>query len=259
MLSNNSTNNWTIGTNIIYLPECRSTNESLSELIKEPNAPLSEGSVLYTTHQTAGKGQRGNTWLAEKGKNLTFSVLLTPGFLLPKQQFQISVMVAVALQSALSELLVSKKVHIKWPNDILVNDAKIAGVLIENTVTHQKISNSIIGIGINVNQHNFPVDRPITSIALETNTVAQIDETLKLVLRHLDAAYLRLRSGGYGSLLKQYYQHLFKYQEEAIFQDSKGYLFSGVITEITESGLLKIETDNSFQLFDIKEITFVGL
>lgn len=259
MLSNNSTNNWTIGTNIIYLPECRSTNESLSELLKEPNAPLMEGTLLYTTHQTAGKGQRGNTWLAEKGKNLTFSVLLTPGFLLPRQQFQISVMVAVAVRAAVSELLPTKNVAIKWPNDILVNQAKIAGVLIENTVTHQKISNSIIGIGINVNQLNFPVDRPVTSLALEEKQDAEINETLQLVIRHLDAAYLRLRSGGYASLLKQYYQHLFKYQEEAIFQDSKGYLFSGVITEITESGLLKIETGTTSQLFDIKEITFVGL
>ena len=257
MLSNNSTNNWTIGTNIIYLPECRSTNESLSDLIKDSNNSILEGSLLYTTHQTAGKGQRGNTWEAEKGKNLTFSILLTPNFLLPKQQFQISVMVAVGLQNVLAQLLPNKTVQIKWPNDILVNEAKIAGILIENTVTHQKINSSIVGIGVNVNQENFPIDRPITSLALELKTTFNLEETLQIITRHLDAAYLRLRNAGYPSLLKQYYKHLYKHQTPAIFQDSKGYLFNGTITSITETGQLEVNTEGTVQLFDIKEITFV--
>ncbi len=257
MLSNNSTNNWTIGTNIIYLPECRSTNESLADLIKDSDTPILEGSLLYTTHQTAGKGQRGNTWEAEKGKNLTFSILLTPNFLFPKQQFQISVMVAVGLQNALAQLLPNKTVQIKWPNDILVNEAKIAGILIENTVTHLKINSSIVGIGINVNQENFPVERPITSLVLELKTAFNLEETLQIIIRHLDAAYLRLRNAGYTSLLKQYYQHLYKYQTPAIFQDIKGYLFHGTIIGITETGQLEIDSEGTVQLFDIKEITFV--
>jgi BirA family biotin operon repressor/biotin-[acetyl-CoA-carboxylase] ligase len=216
-----------------------------------------EGTLLYTTHQTEGKGQRGNTWLAEKNKNLTFSILLTPSFLLPRHQFQISVMVAVGLRNALATLLPNKTVAIKWPNDILVNDTKIAGVLIENTVTHQKISSSIVGIGVNVNQIQFSIDRPVTSLALEKGAEFNVEETLNHITRSLDAAYLRLRNGGFDALLKQYYQFLFKFQEPSIFQDAKGYLFTGTINAITEAGLLEMQTENGLQVFDIKEITFV--
>jgi len=261
MLSNNSTTNMVVGTQMLFLSECRSTNDSLAELVKEGNnyAPA-EGTVLYTHNQTAGRGQRGNTWQASAGENLTFSVLLRPHFLLPKQQFQLSVMVALALREAVAELLPAEtEVKVKWPNDILVNQKKIAGVLIENAVTKDRIGHSIIGIGLNVNQLVFSSEIEATSLSLILKANQELGQVLHLLLKKLDAYYLRLRSNnGYPELLANYYANLFNFNVERIYQDSLGYLFSGTIIGIDEYGKLQLLIEGEMKSFDIKEISLVG-
>src|ERR1043165_9220886 len=144
-----------IGQNKVFLPETHSTNSYAIELLKNVNAI--EGTVVYTHKQTQGKGQRGNSWIAEPQRNTTLSLILRPVFLNSKNTFYLSKITALALHDLLTEILDVGQfdIKIKWPNDILVNSKKIAGVLIENSILNEHLQWSVIGIGINVNQDNF--------------------------------------------------------------------------------------------------------
>ena len=113
-----------------FLPSCHSTNEIAQNMVKNG---CNEGTVIITDDQFAGKGQQGNTWQSEPGSNLTFSLVLKPGFLSPNQQFLITVAVSLALKSTLEEYLPGE-IQIKWPNDIYYRERKIAGILIENVL-----------------------------------------------------------------------------------------------------------------------------
>lgn len=131
---------------------------------KENAAQLLHGDVVVTHNQTSGRGQRGCQWEAEPGKNLTFSLYLQPTEVAPDHQFMISEIVALAVagtvERALAEAVDSDRVAVKWPNDIYVDDRKIAGILIEHTLQGNTISQTIAGVGLNVNQTEFVSDAP---------------------------------------------------------------------------------------------------
>lgn len=140
--------------NIIRLTSCASTS---AELATMPLAP--DGTMVVTDCQTAGRGQRGNTWEAEPGRNLTFSLLMRPA-LPAARQFELSMLVSLAIADVLSRYIDPARVKIKWPNDIYVDNGKICGILIENTLAGAGIERSIVGVGINVNQQTFTSDAP---------------------------------------------------------------------------------------------------
>lgn len=141
---------------IIELPETDSTNSYLDRI-----APGSDhGTVVVAYSQTAGRGQRGNSWESAPGKNITMSLLLRPANIVASNQFIISQAVSVAIVKVLRRHLSSGRVSVKWPNDIYVDDRKICGILIENTLSGKSIDYSIIGMGINVNQQEFLSDAP---------------------------------------------------------------------------------------------------
>ena len=121
---------------------------------------LPHATVVSTYNQTAGRGQRGNSWESEPHKNLTFSVLLKPQHIIAREQFYISEIVSVAIVNTLRKYIIDQPIAIKWPNDIYVNDDKICGILIENTLSGYSISQSIAGIGININQQTFLSNAP---------------------------------------------------------------------------------------------------
>ena len=118
-----------MGQKLIYVPECHSTNSSLSDLIN--HADLPEGLVLITDNQTKGRGQRGNNWDSLPGENLTFSILLKPKFLATRDQFQLNMAIAIGIADGVRQLM-SQQVSLKWPNDIMIDGKKVGGILIEN-------------------------------------------------------------------------------------------------------------------------------
>ncbi len=133
---------------IEWLDECVSTNTQVTEY------PLSEEGVIVAVRcQTGGRGQKGNSWEAQPGKNLTFSAMWKPRGIAAREQFSISEAVALAVVDFLEDAGINAKV--KWPNDIYVDDRKICGILIEHSVMGTEISRTIAGVGINVNQREF--------------------------------------------------------------------------------------------------------
>lgn len=140
----------------MYVEEADSTNTLLAK--ESPN--LDHGTAIAARRQTAGKGQRGNSWESEPGKNLTFSLLLRPKAILASHQFELLQSVVISIVKVLRSQLGTEEVYIKWPNDVYYRDRKICGILIENTLSGAGIECSIAGIGINVNQDEFISDAP---------------------------------------------------------------------------------------------------
>ena len=138
------------------LQETTSTNDYLKQRCKEDKAK--EFYTVIAECQTNGKGQRGNCWESEEGKNLTFSTVIYPTALEAKKHFIISAIASYAVYDALAQY--TSGFSIKWPNDLYWHDKKIGGILIENDMEGKYITQSIIGIGINVNQLNFLSDAP---------------------------------------------------------------------------------------------------
>lgn len=243
-----------LGKNLIFMPECHSTSDHLLLLCQQRD--LAEGSLVITSHQTAGRGQRGNSWEAQAGKNLTFSILLKPTFLSVVQQFFLTIVVSLGIRDLLTEET-GIKVQIKWPNDILMDDLKICGVLIENQILGQKLSGSVIGIGLNVNQLFFSVPTA-TSLALVTGQNYDLSGLLTRLLSHIEQRYLELREGKLQKLRDQYLDALYLRDKRHRFNSERGE-FEGVIRGIDEIGRLVIETPSGPRSFDIKEIRYTGL
>lgn len=171
---------------VITLPSVGSTNSAAASL---PAAETPHGTVVSAVAQTAGRGQRGNSWESEPGKNLSFSMVLRPVHWPVTRQFELSMAVSVGAARALSAAMPGVDVRIKWPNDIYVGDGKMVGMLLENTLTGSEIARCIAGIGINVNQRIFRSDAPNpVSMAMLTGREYDLDALLAAVAESVLAA-----------------------------------------------------------------------
>ena len=159
---------------LIELDETDSTNRFLIQLCNEKENTVEEMTTVKTDYQTSGKGQRGNSWEAEKGQNLLFSFVLYPTFLEARHQFILSQIVSLAIKEELSRW--SDEISIKWPNDIYWKEKKICGILIENDLSGIYIGRCIVGIGININQEKFVSDAP-NPVSLKQITGKKHDRT----------------------------------------------------------------------------------
>lgn len=243
-----------IGQIIQYLPSCQSTNDEAAALIaqRDPN----EGLLVITDNQTAGRGQRGNQWEAKSGENLTFSLILKPSFLTATEQFWLNMAISLGIYDTLQPLIGSS-LRIKWPNDIYVDDRKLGGILIENTLHGYNIAWSIVGIGLNVNQTAFGYGTA-TSLQNESPLPNAYDlpGLLSRLCETLEQRYLQLRSGQRDALKINYLQILYRYQEEHSFE-SEGKPFRGTICGIDATGRLAINVDGDIRYFGFKEVSFV--
>lgn len=199
-----------------------------------------EGDVVAARHQTAGRGQRGHTWLGGEGENLTFSLVLEPTFLPINCQFLISQAVALALVDTLREYGISPR--IKWTNDIYVGDKKIVGILLEQKLQGGVIARTVAGIGINVNQREFDASLPNpTSMALECGREFPTAEVLDALVRRLMERYEQLRRGEHEQLREEYHTLLYRLNEWHIYALADGSLIEGRIVGVEPSGRLIVE------------------
>ncbi len=243
------------GKTLKYLPSCHSTNDFAAQMIQSGDNVF-EGTVIITDNQTAGRGQRGNTWEASVGQNLTFSLILKPNFLKASDQFQLNVAVSMGVFDFLNELI-DGGLSVKWSNDIYFEDQKMGGILIENTLQGYNIGYSIVGIGLNINQVEFQNIRA-TSLRNITRNPQQYDlsEMLKKLLEHIEKNYLKIKNNDYESLKISYLNNMYRFQEWHYFRKN-GQQFLGQIIGIDETGKLAIETEGMVLYFDFKEVEFV--
>ena len=215
-----------------------------------------EGTVIITNHQTAGRGQRGNSWEANIGQNLTFSLILKPNFLKANDQFQLNVAVSMGVFDFLSEFI-DESLKVKWSNDIYYGDKKMGGILIENSLQGYQIGYSVIGIGLNINQADFG-DLQATSLRNITQNPLKYDlaEMLKKLVENIEKNYLKIKNNEYKFLKTKYLTNLYRFQEWHYYKRN-GQQFLGQIMGIDETGKLGIETDGNVIYFDFKEVEFV--
>jgi BirA family transcriptional regulator, biotin operon repressor / biotin---[acetyl-CoA-carboxylase] ligase len=239
-----------IGKHLIHLPSCHSTNAEAAEMLSE--GKVYDGSLIITSEQTAGKGQRGNSWESEPGKNLTFSLLVKPGIPVG-QQFWLNIIASLAVSGFLGKYL-GNQVKVKWPNDIYYQDRKICGILIQNFIKGPDIDHVIIGIGLNVNQTLFKEPKAI-SMAMICGHQFSLQSVLDELSVQLEYYIAQLRQRNFKELMSLYLSGLYWLGEEHLFKSDQ--LFRGTIMGIDGKGFLHVETDEGEKYFNFKEIEFV--
>jgi len=239
------------GKNIVFVPECHSTNTLAADLAN--GAP--EGTVVITHNQTAGRGQRGNTWLVKPGANFTLSIILYPKFLSIQHQFALNIFSALAVADYLSNY-VGERVKIKWPNDVMIDDKKVCGILIENQISASHLSKTIVGIGLNMNQQEFEYEK---AASLSTMSGRGFNLVLEFepLMEAIEHRYLQLRQGKLAEQRSDYLARMYWRHEPHIFQSAGGSLH-GIITGIDDAGKLVISADGQLHAFDVKEVAYVS-
>ena len=240
---------------IKWFEELDSTNNELLRHVGD----YDNLSVVAAVNQTAGRGQRGNRWISAPGDNLTFSFLLKPCGLPAREVMAVTCLATLAVRDALREEGVPAVV--KWPNDIYVGRRKICGMLVENGLEGTDIAWSVVGIGINLNQTDFPggVQNP-TSLKRLTGRTYDPAAFLEKVCHGLEALLPALASpDGRNGLRAAYERDLFLKDSPAAYRDlATGEEFTGLIRGITSEGLLRMEkAGGPEKTFGFKEISYI--
>ena len=233
------------------MPECHSTNSLALELGQKEDLP--EGTVIITSNQTQGRGQKGNTWISEPGKNLTLSVVFKPGYLAIKDQFALNMVTSLAVRDLVKENIKNES-FVKWPNDIIVENQKICGILIENQIQGSSFSKSIIGIGLNVNQRAF-FSRSATSLSMLSGNTFDLKKIFEGLMVKLEYWLMLLRQGALMQIKNAYTSSLYGNEEWRNYRGAEG-AFEGMVRGIDESGKLIIETKMGIKHFNFKEVQF---
>ena len=237
--------------NLIWLDSIDSTNsEALRHLPELPS-----GTVIAAREQTAGRGQRGNTWFTEPGQNLTFSIILKGLKLAVSDAHLLNYLASVAVAEFLDGFDV--KCSIKWPNDIFVGRSKICGILVENSLSGAEVSSSVIGIGININQKEFPQLSNATSLFRQTGKEYDIKECLDTFLKAF-ANNLAILPGS--ALAEKYSSCLFQKGVSAKYHDLlTDQEYNGIICNVEPDGRLHIyDKDNGKDCYyRFKEVSYI--
>ena len=239
------------GHKIIHLESVDSTNNYAATLISEGKAD--HGTVIMADDQFAGRGQRGAEWQVKPGQNLTFSLILFPDNLSVSDQFVLSQITALAIHDLLRKFGISA--HIKWPNDIVVDERKIAGVLIENQLRGAMVSSSIIGVGINVNQTEFG-SLQATSLKNNVGSFISIKDLMFSFIASFDHFWGSWMKNRKEAIAYLYEARLLGKSEVRHFEDENG-SFQGVVLGVSEEGKLKILKQEKECLYDLKEVRFI--
>lgn len=243
-----------IGSNLLFFENLPSTNTHATSLLKKSS--IIEGTIVYTNFQLAGRGQMGNQWESEDGKNLLISIVLFPSMINPADQFTISMTISLGICDFLKRYISLSK--IKWPNDIYVNNDKIAGLLIESSLMGNSIESTIAGIGLNINQEKFLSEAP-NPVSLKMIKGRNFDLTtcLHQLASDIDTRYRHLKEGNTDQIKEEYISQLFRLNEWHEYRDVSG-TFTGRIKSVSDSGRLQIEIQSGKMCeYSFKEVDFI--
>ncbi|MDD5570600.1 MAG: biotin--[acetyl-CoA-carboxylase] ligase [Bacteroidales bacterium] len=247
-----------IARKIIVLKTIDSTNNYAMEKLRAKNGKITEGTVIITKKQTAGRGQTSNVWESEPGKNLTFSIILYPFFIEPSQQFLFNKAISLGIIDFLKKVFPDADLKIKWPNDIYVGNKKIAGILIENIIKGKEFSCSVAGIGLNVNQMKFNknISNPVSMKQIGKKNYA-IDKCLENLCLQIEKRYLQLKNGSHKKINSDYLDSLFRYKQLHYFR-YKNKKINAKITGVSDYGELLLTGENNKKLKCIfKEVDYI--
>jgi len=242
------------GRKLVKLEETGSTNRFLNELIQKETLP--EGTTVIADYQESGQGLGGTTWYSEPGSNLLMSVVFRPEFLPVKKIYLISKAIALAIKDFLAEEGIQAK--IKWPNDIYIDEKKVCGVLIENSLRGSTVLQSVCGIGLNVNQLIFPAEIPNpVSMKMISGKTYSIDDCRIKLCRQLEKRYMQIKSQNFNLINNDYLKSLHRFYEMETYE-SGSEKFSARIIDVEDEGRLVIKKENGTILrFAFKEIKFL--
>lgn len=241
--------------NIIKLNAIDSTNSYLKQLAKQTQLP--DETVVITQKQLSGRGQIGNVWLSREGQSLTISIFKEFKGLLVERQFIISMAVSLGIFEALNCLNIPN-ISIKWPNDILSAKNKIGGILIENVLEGSYVKNSVIGIGLNVNENSFPNLPKASSLKLETGKTFDLEEVLQKTTNSIFKKLRNISEKEFLEIKHIYESKLFQKETISVFETPEGFRFNGIIKGVSEIGELLVETENTAsQKFQMKEVKLI--
>lgn len=237
--------------NIIVLDSVDSTNNYAFHLIEKSN--IKEGTVIITGSQTKGKGQRGKIWESTHSKNILLSLILEPNIEIIRQ-FQINIFISLAVYDFLCFYL-GPSIKIKWPNDFIIDEKKVAGILIENKIFEGKIKHSIIGIGININQNIFEeYIPPATSFFIEIKKIFNIDSLIKELLCYIESRYSQFRDNQIVIQSDEYVHYLYLKDEYKSFYVSGRKIIAKVFG-VSDRGKIVLKLKNGcIEEFNIGEL-----
>lgn len=240
---------------IIKLDAIGSTNSFLKELAQ--NSSITDYTIAVAKNQTSGRGQMNNSWSSEPNKNLTFSIFTTFKNLLTEHQPYLNFAVSLAIFEVLNEMSVPG-LAIKWPNDIMSGNKKICGILVETTLVSHRIKNTIIGIGLNVNQERFP--SYISNASSLKNILGKNFDLDSILLKLSERVRLKieeLEHHNFEDVHQLYLKQLYKKDVPTAFKNESTQLFfMGMIKDVSSSGNLRIQLeDDSVVEFGIKEVS----
>ena len=240
---------------LIKLSAIHSTNSYLKQLAKE--TLLEDETVVLTNRQLSGRGQMGNGWLSREGQSLTFSMFKAFEGLQTERQFMISMEVSIAIAEILIGLNIPN-ISIKWPNDILSANHKIGGVLIENVLDALFVKYSIIGIGLNVNETDFPNLPKASSMKLETGKNFVLEEVFQKISENVFEKLKNLDKKDFSEMKQIYESKLFRNGMVSVFETPEAPRFNGIIKGVSDIGELLVETENAAQhKFQLKEVKLI--
>ena len=243
-------NNQYFGSHIIQIDRVSSTNNYAAKLLNQTKIPF--GAVIMAQFQDDGRGQRGAVWQSKTGENLLFSTILDGSLMKECPPFYLSKCVAVSVRDTLS-YFVKQKIHLKWPNDVLVERRKIAGVLIENQWKGNNLFSSIIGVGLNVNQTHFEYGFDATSMKLLSDKNYDLKEVLQVFCTKLNLNFNKLLSKEYSDLQQDYLSSLYKYNEKTHFKIGDK-LEEVVLRDVNENGIVSLEMlSGNIQEYDLSK------
>jgi BirA family biotin operon repressor/biotin-[acetyl-CoA-carboxylase] ligase len=244
-----------IGEKVISLTNISSTNIFAAKLIE--TASPAEGTVVMAEYQNKGRGQRDAIWESDAGKNMLCSIILYPTFLAVTDQFILNQIVSLAVADVV-EKLAGAKPHIKWPNDILVYEKKIAGILIENNIRGNTFSSCIAGIGLNVNQLVFRnTNYAAVSISSLTGKTYTNQECSELLFSRLDYYYNLLKLNEGHNIVEAYMNRLFRLNESAMYEIN-GKPVNAIIRGVKPEGDLILQmSDGQTRYIRTREVKYL--
>lgn len=237
----------------IRLTETDSTNNYVKRLIAERHPDAQSDLIVTTESQTAGRGQRGNSWETEPGKNIIYTMLVHPSTLLPSNIFYLSEVVALSVVQSLGSGF-----RVKWPNDIYWGDRKVAGILIETDLMGRSVANAIIGVGVNVNQEHFVSDAP-NPISLRQIVGHELDreDLLVRIMQRFSELYGMMLAGETAALHALYRSLLYRGEGFHTYENENG-RFEARIRDVEPTGHLLLEDRQGVvKRYAFKEVAFV--